>query len=244
MAVLEKLGKLWRLIRISSYRRALRYGTAAAVEHDLLIAGLQIGTLIDVGANKGQFSLLVREHHTAAAIYAVEPLAESGDIYSAHFASDDKVTLLRCAAGSRQDSQTINISGRADSSSMLPITAAQESAFPGTAQTGTRTVPVEPLDSLIDAGAVASPLLIKLDIQGYELEALKGMPRLMAKADYIYMELSFTALYADQPLASDVVSWLSVRGFDLAIVNGVTRSRAGIPVQADVLFMRRAVRGL
>lgn len=238
-SILRKLGKLLRLVNTRSYRLALRWRTAAAIEHEALIELLTVRTVIDVGANKGQFSLLVQEHHPAAEIFAVEPLAEPADIYATLFNGNDKVKLLRCAAGSRRDTLTINISGRADSSSMLPITSAQEAAFPGTAQAGARTVPVEPLDNLIAADAVASPLLIKLDIQGYELEALKGMPKLMAKADYIYLELSFVTLYAGQPLASDVVSWLSDRGFDLSRINDLSRSRGGVPVQADVLFTRR-----
>jgi len=227
------------LIGSRRYRRALTLGTAAAVEHEWLVKSLPINSLIDVGANKGQFSLLVREHHPRSRVYAIEPLSEAADLYAALFEGTEDITLFRCAAGSRSNSLTINISARADSSSILPITEAQENAFPGTALVGSRIVSVEPLDHLIDAAEVNTPLLIKLDVQGYELEALKGMPQLLARASYIYLEVSFETLYAHQPLASDVIAWLSSNGFNLALVNAVTHSKAGVPVQADVLFTRQ-----
>lgn len=239
--MLRKFSKLLRLLGTRRYRIALQRGTAAALEHEALIKRLSIQTFIDVGANKGQFSLLVRNHHSKARIYGIEPLPEPGNTYEALFEDDTDTVLFRCAAGARRDTLSINLSGRTDSSSILQITSAQEKAFPGTAHVGSQLVSVEPLDELIDPEHIVSPLLIKLDVQGYEVEALKGMPLLMAKADYLYVELSFQPLYAGQPLASDVLSWLAAEGFDLAIVNDVTRSSNGISVQADVLFVKRGV---
>ena len=240
MAILRKLAKLSRLAGTASYRKALSRGVAAAIEHEGLIKRLAVGTLIDVGANKGQFSLLVREHHPEAIINAVEPLPAEAAVFSSVFGADRAVTLFRCAAGSRTGTLSINISRRADSSSILAILPAQEKAFPGTGAVDSLRVDVERLDDLIDADELPIPVLIKLDVQGYELEALKGMTRLIARAQNIYLEVSFETLYGDQPLACHVISWLEERGFDLAVVNDVTRSTDGVPVQADVLFTRRA----
>lgn len=239
MNALRIFRKLLRLLASSVYRQGLLKGVGAAIEHERLISQLRIGSVIDVGANKGQFSLVVRASHPNAQIFAVEPLSEASDTFTALFASDNNVKLFRCAAGPRSETLEINISGRRDSSSLLQITSAQATAFPGTERIDKREVPIHPLDELIDGNAICSPLLLKLDVQGYELEALKGMTRLLDQAEHVYLELSFDTLYADQPLASDVISWLSARGFDLRLVNDVSRSVHGIPIQADVLFTKR-----
>jgi len=82
--------------------------------------------------------------------------------------------------------------------------------------------------------------MIKLDIQGYELAALKGMPELLQRAAYVYAEVSFLPLYVGQPLAAEIVTWLSERGFEMAGIQTIGRLPDGTCAQADILFSRVA----
>ena len=235
---LRRLSKLGRILRLRSFRSALRFGVAAAIEHETLIRALPISALIDVGANKGQFSLLVRAHHPHVPIHAFEPLDEAAGVFERLFAGDANVTLHRCAAGPAEGEAEINISGHADSSSLLPISDLQDRSFPGTATVASRKIRIRRIDDVLEGMTLPAPLLIKLDVQGFELEALKGMPRLLAAADYVYAELSFFPLYDGQPLAAEVIGWLSDQGLRLAFINDVSRTQRGVPAQADVLFAR------
>lgn len=229
--------KLSRLMGQAGYRRGLRFGVAAAIEHAELIALLPIGTLVDVGANVGQFSLLVEAHHPQALIHAFEPLQEAAKVFTRLFGGRSKVTLHRFAAGAAASKMEINVSGHADSSSLLPISRAQAASWPGTEAVGTRQVQVRRVDDVLNQD-LPGPLLIKLDVQGYELEALKGMPSLLAKADYVYVEVSFAPLYDGQPLAAEVIAWLTQRGFEVGGVQHIGRIASGAPIQADILFCR------
>ena len=233
----RKSGKLARLLARPGTWPGLRYGVAAAIEHEDAVRSTQIGTLVDVGANVGQFSLLVRALHPEAQIHAFEPLPDMAARYRAVFAGDARVTLHEVAAGEEAGEAEINISASADSSSLLPITARQDAIFPGTAKVASRTITVARIDDVL-AEPLAGPVFVKLDVQGFELAALKGMPRLLEKADRLYIEVSFMELYEGQVLAPEMIAWLAERGFALRGAYNPVCAENGEAVQADFLFAR------
>ncbi len=235
---LSKANKLIRLTSRPSYRRGLRYRVAAAIEHEDTIRSLKLGTLIDVGANIGQFSLLARAIHPQILIHAFEPLPSAAAHYERLFMHHSGVNLHRVAAGEMAGMSEIHISGRPDSSSMLPITELQNEIFPGTAQASVATIQVERVDDVLKASVLVDPVLIKLDVQGFELSALKGMPKLLQRAYYVYAEVSFKELYKGQPLAHEIVAWLSSVGFRFSGVYNPTAAGDGSAVQADFLFTK------
>lgn len=215
---------------------ALRHRVAAAVEHLQVIGRIAPATIIDVGANKGQFSLAARANARQARIIAFEPLAEAADIYEALFAGDRGVELHRFALAERESEAEFHVTDRADSSSLLTPGAGQSDAF-GVKEARTITVPVRRLDALVTMAALAHPILLKIDVQGAELQVLKGCGDL-SEVDFVYVELSYVELYEGQPLFAEVSDYLAARGFALdRIFNPVATKRFG-PTQADVLFRR------
>ena len=84
-------------------------------------------------------------------------------------------------------------------------------------------------------GSIGARALLKADVQGYELEVLKGAPLTFRRLRWIYLELSFVQLYEGQPLAAALISYLADHGFHIDDVVHVTRS-GGRAVQADLLF--------
>lgn len=234
----RKTIKLMRLSSNPTYWRGLKVGVAATIEHEDAIRALQISTLIDVGANIGQFSLLTRALHPHARIYAFEPLPSAADRYERLFGGDRLTTLYRLAAGERQETSEIHISGRPDSSSLLPITELQNKLFPGTSQASVMTIEVNRIDDVLRDAILPEPILIKLDVQGFELSALRGMPHLLQRARYVYAEVSFRELYKGQPLANELVEWLAKAGFRLTGAYNPTTAADGSAIQADFLFQK------
>src|SRR5690606_36781282 len=121
----------------------------------------------------------------------------------------------------------------------LPITARQHALFPGTAEVAIRSVSVERGDDVLGGLELPRPLLVKLDVQGFELAVLEGMPNVLARTDFICAEISFVDLFAGQPLADDVIAYLHPHGFRLADVYNLTVGAGGMAIQADALFRRR-----
>ena len=220
------------------YRRGLRHGVGAAIEHEEALQALGAGSVIDVGANKGQFALLARALYPHAPVHAFEPLEPPRRQFQRLFSGDPLTTLHPLALGETSGEATIYISGREDSSSLLPITDRQASLFPGTGAVGTTSIAVVRGDDVIDPSALPRPLLIKLDVQGYELAALKGMPTLLASADFVYLEISYVELYGGQPLAQEVTAFLERAGYRLTGIYNPSQAPDGTRIQADGLFTR------
>lgn len=130
----------------------------------------------------------------------------------------------------------MHVSARDDSSSLLPIGEAQTRIFPGTGEIGTTEVETGPLDCFLAADQIVSPALLKLDVQGFELEVLKGCDALLPRFSHIYAECSFLPLYEGQALADEVIAWARARGFRLCGFANPIYAADGRLVQADFLF--------
>lgn len=82
-----------------------------------------------------------------------------------------------------------------------------------------------------------NPAFLKLDVQGFELEALRGCEDLLGHFSNVYAECSFVELYSGQALAHEIISWLRERGFSLSGVYNMGYDRNGRAVQGDFLFI-------
>jgi FkbM family methyltransferase len=68
---------------------------------------------------------------------------------------------------------------------------------------------------LDDVSEIEDCDFIKIDVQGGELEVLKGAPRLLERAIVVHTEAEFAPVYRDQPLFGDIDSFLRSSGFEL-----------------------------
>jgi FkbM family methyltransferase len=227
--------KFMRLLKSTKSRHGLRYGVAAAVEHRCALGALDFATVVDIGANKGQFSLFAVDAFPGVTIYAFEPLPVPAARYRSVFYGQ-QVRFFEAAIGPCEKETTIYVSQREDSSSLLPITKRQIEVFPGTQLKETRIIRVAPLVKFIRYDELRAPALLKIDVQGFELEVLKGCDPLLSSFEYIYVECSFIELYAGQALADDIITYLGQHNFRLAGVYNQVSGPEGRAVQADFLF--------
>lgn len=239
--LIVKTDKLVRILRVRGWRRALvRQHVAAAAEHASVLRGIpELRTIVDVGANRGQFSLAARHYFPDARIIAFEPLTRPAAAWLSLFAGDTRAQLINAAVGPVTGEAEIHVSGRDDSSSLLPITPAQDALFPGTAQVGAEIVRVTRLVDHLSHAELEVPALLKIDVQGFELQALTGCEAMLDRFDWVYVECSFVELYAGQAFADEVIAWLRCRGFSLCGVYHIVCD-AGRAVQGDFLFARNA----
>ena len=218
--------------------RALRFGVAASVEHTMVLQNLVCQTIVDIGANRGQFALVARHYFSSAKIISFEPLPKPAALFHRIFARDGAVVLHTAAIGPRAEECSMHVSARDDSSSLLPISSLQEEVFPGTGEVENIDVRVATLDTFVTEADIIEPALLKLDVQGFELDALKGCESLLHKFEWVYCECSFVELYSGQKLAADVIDWLSNKGFTINGIYNPAYDRDGKAIQADFLFKR------
>ncbi len=234
-----RLKKLRIILLHPMLRRAFfQHLVMAGVEHKAAL-NRPLATVIDIGANRGQFALAARAI-SGAKVVSFEPLPEVAALFQNVFSSDRDVKLHVAAIGEKAERKLIHLSARDDSSSLLEIGEAQSDYFPGTHEVGTLEVAVGTLDQFLSRDEIVRPAMLKLDVQGFELQALAGCRSLIDRFDYVYCECSFVELYKSQRLAGEVVDYLRSMGFSLAGVYNPSYDQHGDCIQADLLFNRVA----
>jgi len=238
MMFLFRLKKLSQILFDFRLISALFKGVAAGVEHSEVLKNISCDYIVDVGANRGQFSLIARKIFPKANIHSFEPLAEPGSVFKKVFDGDANVTLYPFAIGKERTDSLIHVTKDDDSSSLLPVKKVQSEMFPGAVERETRQVMVYPLSQVIDPSRIPSASLLKIDVQGTEMDVLQGCEEILGKFSYLYIECSFVELYAGQALAHQVISWLECRKFVLNSVHNLYYGVNGMAVQADFLFLK------
>lgn len=235
--IINRFVKYLRAFGTPAFWPALAKGVMPTVEHIEAIRRLAPKTLIDVGANKGQFSLVARYLFPEIDIHAFEPLDSERRWFTA--VVSEPVTLHANALGANARDAEFFVASRADSSSLFKPGVGQEDAY-GVVCKASINVKVARLVESVDIDQMRRPILMKLDIQGGELDALKGAQDFLPTIDYIYCETSFVTLYDKQPLANDLVSYLIEQGYFLAGVYNQSQTREFGATQADFLWTRNA----
>jgi len=232
----RRVAKFLALTAEKEFRRGLLYGVAAAVEHRGVLRSIKPEFIVDIGANKGQFALVAAAIHPSVPLIAFEPLSEPSATFRRVFGDEPHVRLHQFAIGPGPRKANMNVSGRADSSSLLPIGKAQAEHFKGTAAVGNEEVDVAPLSEFIQPSMLPRNALLKIDVQGYELETLKACEPLLSQFRWVYVELSFVEFYTGQALAHEVITHLARLGFRIGGLYNVILSKEGKSIQCDCLF--------
>lgn len=235
LQIRRKLVKAASLARRKNWRRAAQKGVMAAIEHEDTLRAIKFDTLIDAGANKGQFTLLAREINPQVRVFAFDPLRESEAKFLVVHADASDVIFHRLGLGSKSESLTINVTQSNDSSSFFsPVESID---FGGRTQVvGEQIVSVRRLDSVLTEGDLRGRVLLKIDVQGFEKQVLIGAGDLLKRIDWIYVELSFIPFYENQPLFNEIHQFLFNCGFSPMKIGHVSGAQNNIQSVIDILY--------
>jgi FkbM family methyltransferase len=194
------------------------------------------GVIHDIGANAGTWTCLAKSIFPLAVVEAFEPLEDQRPGFTKWTAKLADVHLHQVALGPRDGTVTLEVTDFADATSVLALSAEGRRTF-NVSPSGRREVPMATLDGLVASGKVRPADLIKLDIQGYELEALRGAEQCLGLARAVICEVSFRPFYEGQVLFGEILAHLGGRGFRLHAFG--QSLDPGAPVaQADALFLK------
>jgi FkbM family methyltransferase len=229
--------KLSRIARKPAFWSPLGRGVAASVEHSRVPFDPGLRTVLDVGASRGQFAVLAMERFPHARILCFEPLPQAQEALAA--VTRGRAEIHQVALGLRSERRELVVSARDDSSSLLPIAQRHIDEYPGTESESSIEVGVATLADFLHEG-LPGPRLLKLDVQGMELDVLRGAGERLSLIDEVFVECSFVELYIGQAYADDVVCFLRDAGLRLVGIHGLSVSVDNATLQADLHFRRAA----
>jgi len=202
-----------------------------------LLGRLHIETVLDVGANTGQYAQLLRKLGYQGHILSFEPQAKAHAALTAAAQLDKNWQVApRTALGAAPGTATLNIAGNSASSSLLPMLDRHRAAAPTSAYIGTEDVPLARLD---DAAANATGQIhLKIDTQGFERQVMAGAPKTLARAASVQLEVSLVPLYADAILAQALMAEMADAGFIPAALWPGFADAKGQILQIEIIFTR------
>lgn len=123
-------------------------------------------------------------------------------------------------------------------SSFLPVSEGVVKGFPDTDFSEVKRVPVQvtTIEKYAVEHQILNAKLLKIDVQGYELEVLKGCGEFLDRIEYVFVEVEFKTLYVGSPSWRSIVSFLFKRGFHPVTMTGFCLSPDGELLQGDLLF--------
>ena len=200
-----------------------------------------VNLIFDVGANAGQFGVLLREIGFDGKIISFEPLSDAREILL-NISKNDPLwqIALQTAIGEENGEIEIQIAGNSQSSSVLDMLDTHVRAAPDSKYIGKEKVALRTLDSIapdyMDSNSIS---FIKIDTQGYETQVMNGAKKLMSQIVGLQVEISLVPLYKGQCLFDEMLKKLKNDGFELWSISTVfSDPNTAQLLQVDATFFR------
>ncbi len=201
-----------------------------------------IRTLIDVGGYIGASAYAFRLMLPEAQIYSFEPLEDNYTRLVRTLEPLGRFEAFRTALGERAGTFDFYRSDFTASSSALPMGELHRALYPHTAHNVEVTVPVARLDDYLPQMDLQPPVMLKMDVQGYEENVLRGAKRLLPRVDIVLLEVSFRPLYNGQATFDGLYTLLKKAGLEYAgSMETMLSPQDGSIMQADALFLRASL---
>ena len=179
----------------------------------LWLRNMNIETILDIGANTGQFAKSMHELFPEATLYSFEPLKDCYDELLVQFKNVPQFQAFNVALGDETGIVEMHRSEYSPSSSLLSMNDLHKTSFPYTKKEIIQKVDLVCLDDIASRLELRKPMLVKLDVQGYEDKVISGGKSVIGQADIVITELSVEQLYDGQPLFDEIYKAMTSMGF-------------------------------
>jgi len=202
-----------------------------------------VNCVLDVGANRGQFALELRDAGYRGHVASFEPVPEAFAELERAATRDEAWTVYPWALGRDEASMPMNVV--ADTlSSLLPATSFGARRHPRLREPTAVEVPVRRLDAVLDEvlAPVSDPRpYLKLDTQGYDLEVFAGLGERVSDFVAMQSEVALLKLYDGMPRMPEALAAYEAAGFEITGLYPVSRDmRTARVLEFDCVMVRKA----
>jgi FkbM family methyltransferase len=216
----------------SSHETFARNSLEGILQHAKKV-GLSPKTIIDVGAADGIFAKRCSKIFLDAKYILLEPLQENEPFLKVVTKSIPGAEFMMAAANAKSGNVIINVHPDLVGSSMyLEEESSEVNGFPKIVQGIT-------LDCLLNGEKISPPFLLKIDVQGAELDVLSGAEKILLDTEFIILEVSFFRFFKGGPQFYDVVLLMKSMGFVAYDIFGLKyRPLDNALSQCDIVFVK------
>jgi len=233
----EIINSRYKNLKIAAGSEKRPVGKMELLLEDLAARGLKCKTILDVGANKTNWCRKAKRAFPNSNLMLIEPQVEMTERLENFCKEFPGSAYFLVGAGARKERLVLTVDELLASSSLLPNTDKQ--LIDSGEQ---REIEITTIDELISTSQMAPPELMKLDIQGFELEALKGAESTFGYTEAYILEVSlfhFTNT-PGTPVFSDVIQFMLDKNYVAYDFPGfLRRPHDGALGQCDICFVKK-----
>jgi FkbM family methyltransferase len=245
MNLKEKINNILKRFNVelhgSGYLQSLAKGDFKKDEYDFFRKVFKDEKLViyDIGANRGTTVLKFSSIFPKSRIFAFEPIASLYDIMCNNFGKNEKIKIQNIGIADVKGEFTFYVNKSLDTSSFLP---SQKTGLNSDAQVENShqmVVPVITIEQSFLSEKIDRINILKLDIQGGELKALRGAESLLkdGRIDVVYTEAYFVQQYVNQPLFAEISLFLSDYNYQLQDIYNPIYGKGKL-AWCDAVFVR------
>ncbi|MDP3425948.1 MAG: FkbM family methyltransferase [Humidesulfovibrio sp.] len=196
-------------------------------------------TILDVGANNGDYAAHLLRMFPLARLHAFEPLPDAYGELAAKAARDERITPYNVALSDVKGQVEFHRSSYGPSSSLLGMGLIHKELAPKTAGDQVIMVESRSLDDMVAGRDLEAEIFLKLDVQGYEDQVLRGGKAVLARTALVQVEVSFCELYNGQAGFDAVHGLLREGGLEFrGFKSQLCSPDDGTPLQAHAFYIR------
>ena len=202
---------------------------------DIAARGFEIKNIMDVGANNTNWSREILKVLKTTNFCLIEPQEEVEKFLSDFCKEFSGSVYFLTGVGNKTEEKYFTVWDDLQGSSFLP-----ELDTNLIASGKQRKLAITTIDNILETNALPIPELVKLDIQGYELNALEGATKLFGKTEVFIIEVSLFQFSTDAPIFFDVINFMNQRGYVMYDFLGyLRRPLDGALGQCDLCFVKK-----
>ena len=169
--------------------------------------GLQVNSVIDIGAAFGSWTTMCRGVFPNANYVLIEPLAQYDEWLHPLLSRFPNTTHIKAVVTDKVGQTPFFLHEDLMGSSLFPE-AEGDNVNGTTIQVNSTTV-----DDIVAQQKLVAPFLLKIDVQGAELQVLQGAISTLPQTEYVLVETSLFHFFKNGPLAHDLIAYMRQQGF-------------------------------
>lgn len=244
-SLLRKLG--YDIRRVSTSSKSSFAADAFDAQRLLMESmGITQPTIFDIGAHRAETAKKYRSRFPNALIYCFEPFPDSMRILKERVGEDPRIRPVQRAVSDKPGKRRFHVNELDDTSSLLRRPEGARRYYPRKdSLKSTIEVDVTTIDAFVRQEQIGNIDILKLDIQGGELMALRGAADTLKgeTVALVYTECMFVPHYENNPLLYELWAFLAGFGYTIFDIYNLTRATNGQVRYGDALFVSREVRG-